>query len=114
VPGGEGPFAKPIGLFEIGVPRQDELIDPQVVVVQDPFRDLFVAADQGRPGAATHQPDACPQVWRHLETSGRPLMKFAHAPLAFGLAGGKAGLCRLDLVGVDGGEGTVCLGPRLP
>jgi hypothetical protein len=36
-------------------------------------------------------------------------MKLTHAPLAFGLAGGKAGLCRLDLAGVDGGEQTVCL-----
>lgn len=44
-----------------------EFIEAQFRVLTDAVRNLFVAADERRAGAATDQPDARPQVGRDRE-----------------------------------------------
>ena len=51
---------------------------PSVVVLGDPVGDLLVGADQRRAGAAADQPDAGPQVGRHLERVGAAVVQRDH------------------------------------
>ena len=49
-----------VRLLEVRVAGEDELFEPELVVLEETLRHLLVAADQGRPRPGTHQPDARP------------------------------------------------------
>ena len=51
-----------VGLLQVRIAGEDELVDSELVILGDPIGDLVVAADQGGAGAAADQPDARPQV----------------------------------------------------
>jgi len=60
-------LGEPVRLLDVRVPGEDELGDPQPVVLLDPVGDLGVAADQRGTGAAADQSEPGPQVGVHLE-----------------------------------------------
>src|ERR1700735_1170100 len=63
-------LAEPVGLFEVRVTGQDELLDAQRRILLDQVGDLLVAADQRGAGAAADEADAGPQVRVDLELPG--------------------------------------------
>ena len=64
---------------------------PRAVVLEDPLSDLGVAPDQGRTGAAAHEPDTGPEIRGDLEVGRRASVEGSHPPLSLGLARGQAG-----------------------
>src|ERR1700712_649069 len=48
-------LAEPVGLLEVRVPREDELVEAQVLVLDDAIRDLLVGADERSADAAAHE-----------------------------------------------------------
>ena len=56
-------LADPVGLLEVRIAGEDELVDAELVVLGDPVGDLLVAADQRGAGAAADEPDARPTGW---------------------------------------------------
>src|SRR5580693_109487 len=95
-------LAEPVGLFEVRVTGQDELLDAQRRILLDQVGDLLVAADQRGAGAAADEADAGPQVRVDLELPGGPAgpvpgMQRQHALLADRLALGQDPLGKLDL-----------------
>src|SRR5580700_11678652 len=69
---GQDALAEPVGLLEVRVTGQDELLDPQRGVLLDQVGDLLVAAHQRGAGAAADEADAGPQVRVDLELPGGP------------------------------------------
>src|SRR6204780_310374 len=67
---GQDPLAEPVGLLEVRVTGQDELLDAQRGVLLDQVGDLLVAAHQRGAGAAADEADAGPQVRVDLELPG--------------------------------------------
>ena len=55
-------LADPVRLLDVRVAGEDELLEPERVVLGDALGHLVVVADQGGAGAAAHEPDARPQV----------------------------------------------------
>ena len=52
----EHAFTHGIGLFEMWMTRQDELVEPEVVVLEDALCHLLVAPDEGRAGTGRTSP----------------------------------------------------------
>jgi len=61
---------------------QDELIEPEVVVLEDALSHLLVAADQGRAGPWTHQTDPGPEVRADFEILPGATVQRQHPLLA--------------------------------
>src|ERR1039458_10600631 len=64
---GHDALAERVGLLDVGVAGEDELADPELVVLGHQVGDLLVAADHGGTGAGAQQTDAGPQVGIDLE-----------------------------------------------
>ena len=69
---GDDALADAVGLLQVGIAREDELVDPELVVLGDAVGDLLVAADQRGAGAAADEADPGPQVGGDLQRVGRP------------------------------------------
>ena len=84
---GQHALAEPVGLLQVRVAGEDELGDADARVLLDQVRDLLVAADQGRAGAAADQADAGPEVRVDLEVAEvaavAAVVQRAHPLLAF-------------------------------
>src|SRR6202046_5823926 len=111
-------LAEPVGLLEVRVTGQDELLDAQRGVLLDQVGDLLVAAHQRGAGAAADEADAGPQVGVDLELPGGPAglvpgVERQHGLLADRLALGQDPLGKLDLPRVQGAEQPARLGPSL-
>ena len=59
---GGGALGEVVGLLQVRLAGQDEVVDAERVVLLDPVGDLGVAADQGGARAAADQAVAGPQV----------------------------------------------------
>src|SRR4051794_23541807 len=68
--GGEDAFAEPVGIFQVGVAGEDELLDAEVGVLLDALGDLGVGPDQGGTGTASGEADAGPEVGGDLQAVG--------------------------------------------
>ena len=66
----------------MGEAREDQLVAAERPVLVDPLGDLLVAPDERGAGVAAHEPDAGPQVRRHLEPVAAPAVQRQHALLA--------------------------------
>ena len=94
------------------VAREDETLDPQVRVLLDARGDLLWVADQRRPGTATHQADAGPQIGRDLQVVAPPVMQRGHAPLTLGVEARERLLCGGNGFVADVFDQFVCGFPR--
>ena len=105
-------LTEPVRLLDVRVAGQDELVDPRPVVLLEPVRDLLVAADQRRTGAAADQAHAGPQVGRHLELRasvyGTPVAQRQHPLLPGRLAGVERGFCALATVSGSSPSSSHC------
>src|ERR1700742_3028406 len=72
---GQHPFPEPVGLLEVRVSRQDELLDADGPILEDALRHLGVAPYQRGPGPAAHEADPGPQVGSHLEIFERSIVQ---------------------------------------
>src|ERR1700684_2827752 len=62
----------------MGMARQNELIEPELVILGDALRHLLMAADEGGPGSGADQTDAGPQIRAHLEVAAVPTVQREH------------------------------------
>src|ERR1700691_2094646 len=113
---GQDTLAEPVGLLEVRVPGQDELLDAQRGVLLDQVGDLIVAAHQRGAGGAADEADAGPQMRVDLEPPGGPAglvpgVQRHHPLLADRLALGQDPLGELDLLGIQVAEQPARLGP---
>src|SRR6202046_1254381 len=60
-------FCEAIAFLEMRITREDEAIDAERHIFLHSFRDLVGVADERRPGAAAHEPDAGPKIGRDLQ-----------------------------------------------
>ena len=88
-------LAEPVRLLEVGLARQDEVVEAELVVLGDALGDLVVAADQRGAGAAAHEAEAGPEVGRDDEVVAAPAVQRRHAVLADRLARRRACCCAL-------------------
>ncbi|CAG7064346.1 hypothetical protein PICSAR18_02361 [Mycobacterium avium subsp. paratuberculosis] len=105
-------LAEPVGLFQMRIPRQDEVGDAQFGVFGQPLGDLGVRADQGGARSPAHQADPGPQVRADKQFAAVAAVQLPHPALALGLAARQAGLHPLDVGRVDRRQQPVGLGPR--
>jgi hypothetical protein len=70
-----------IDLLEVRVAREDELVDTELVVLGYSLRDLLMAADEGRSGSASDEPDSRPVVGRDLERVDPAFVERRHPAL---------------------------------
>lgn len=106
-------LAEPVRLLQVRVPRQDEVVDAQRVILLDPVRDLAVAADQRRTRAAADQADARPQVRRDLQLVPLPAVQRQHPLLAHRFAAAQRLLGGRHGVRVEVAKQPVGRRPRL-
>jgi hypothetical protein len=66
---GSHAFAEPVGLFQVGVAGEDELVDAQRVLLRDQVGDLGMAAHEGGSRAAADQADPRPEARVDLQTA---------------------------------------------
>src|SRR5215218_5741818 len=69
------------GLLQVGLSRQDDVVEAGLVVLGDALGHLVVAAHQRRARAAAHEPEAGPQVRRDDEVLATATVQGEHAPL---------------------------------
>src|ERR1700685_4484315 len=62
----------------MGMARQNQLIEPELVIFGDALRHLLMAADEGGPGSGPDQTDAGPQIRAHLEVAAVPTVQREH------------------------------------
>ena len=97
------------------VPRQDELVEPELVVLRDALGHFVVRTDECRADSAPDHADAGPHVRVDLHAFGRhrTLRELGLAPLSNGRCAGEVGPCRSNRLGVHTGYEAVGFGPRL-
>ena len=95
------------------VTRQDELVQPELVVLKDALCHLLVAPDEGSAGTRAYEADTGPQVGAHLEVVTASVVERAHALLPHGFTLLEKLLRGLDEDGIHRVEQTSGLGPRL-
>ncbi len=64
---GEHVFTDGVRLLKVRMPGEDELVQPELVVLEDSLGDLFVAPDQRRPGPRANEANSGPEIRTHLE-----------------------------------------------
>src|SRR4051794_5320557 len=104
-------LTEPVGLFEVRVTGEDELVEAEALVFGDAVRDLFVGPDDRRADAAAHEPDAGPDVRGDGELLAIATVQLRHPSLTDRLRRGEVALRGLDRVGVHAVEELVGHGP---
>lgn len=106
-------FTEPVGLLQMRLTREDELVDAEPVELHDPGGHLLMAAHQGGTRAASDQADTGPQIGRDLQGVATSAVQRDHAVLAFRFAAGQTLLDRADHLRGETVEQPPGLGPRL-
>src|ERR1700722_3348364 len=71
-------LADRVGLLKMGMARQNELVEPELVIFGNPLRHLLMAADECSPGPRADQTDAGPQIRTDLEVAAVSAVQRQH------------------------------------